>query len=136
MSEQHHDAATSTPTPAAGAVALTVDYSNGVHKSFAIIPWTPDLDGLAVLRAAGSIPPGLVFEFKVTLLSDRAGRQRGFIAAIDGVKADQTHQKWLLWINDRFIGNELMTTTELGVGTQINPGDVLTWKLVTDQEAP
>ena len=76
-----------------------------------------------------------MFEFEVTLDSDRASRQRGFIASIDGVKADQTNQKWLLWINDRFVGNELATALEHGriVGTQVNTGDVLAFKLVTGQ---
>src|SRR5712692_8134782 len=98
MSEQQSDAATNTST-SPGAVALTIDYSNGAQKSFAVIPWTQEIDVLEVLRTAGSINPGLVFEFNVTLQSDRAGRKRGFIASIDGVKADQTNQKWLLWIN-------------------------------------
>ena len=138
MSEQQNDAATDTTTTSPGAVALTINYSNGVQKSFAVIPWTPGLvvsDVLGVLRAAGSINPRLMFEFEVTLDSDRASRQRGFIASIDGVKADQTNQKWLLWINDRFVGNELATALEHGriVGTQVNTGDVLAFKLVTGQ---
>jgi hypothetical protein len=133
VSEQQNDAATDTTATSLGAVALTIDYSNGAQKSFAVIPSTPGLDVLEVLRAAGSINPGLVFEFKVTLKSDRAGRQRGFIASIDGVKADQAHQKWLLWINDRFVGNELATTGQFGAGTEVNRGDVLAFKLVAGQ---
>jgi hypothetical protein len=129
MSDQQNDvAATTGASP--GAVALTVDYSNGAQKLFAVIPLTQDTDVLDVLRAAGSIQPGLVFEFNVTLPSDRAGRQKGFIASIDSVKADQTNQKWLLWINDRFVGNELTTNGEFLVGTQVKKGDVLVIKLV------
>src|SRR5215471_10951251 len=107
MSEPTHGAATGTTNDALGAVTLTVDYSNGAIRSFAGLPWAQGTDVLGVLRAAGSKNPKLIFEFTVTLQSDRAGRQRGFIASIDGVKADQINQKWLLWVNDRFIGNEL-----------------------------
>ena len=85
---------------------------------------------MEVLRAAGKIKPGLVFKFTVTLVSDRLGRQRGFVASIDGVKADQKNQKWLLWINDRFVGDELATKGQFGIGTAVHSGDVLMFKLV------
>src|SRR5262249_2718316 len=116
-----------------GAVALTIDYSNGAQKSFAFIPWRPDMDVLDVLRAAGSIQPGLVFEFHVTLASDRTGRARGFIASLDGIKADQTEHQLLRWINDHFFGNELSTNSQLAAGTAVNNGDVVLLKLVGGQ---
>lgn len=132
MSKQKNDADNVSTSP--GAVALTIDYSNGAQKSFTVIPWMQETDVFGVLGAAGSINPGLVFEFSVTLQSDRSGRQRGFIASIDGVEADQTkNQKWLLWINDRFVGNELATKGEFGVGTQVEKGDRLVLKLVAGQ---
>lgn len=77
---------------ASGAASLTIDYSNGVRKSFVGIPCTEETDVLEVLQAAGAIKPGLVFKFTVTLVSDRVGRKRGFISLIDGVKADQKNQ--------------------------------------------
>ena len=120
-----------TASKPAGTVALTIDYSNGARKSFAGIPSLKDMDALDVLKATGSIRPGLEFEFKVTLISDRVGRQRGFLASIDGVKADQKNHKWLLWINDRFVGGELATNGQFGPGTAVQSGDVLLLKLVT-----
>jgi len=116
-----------------GAVALTIDYSNGAQKSFKFIPWRPEMDFLEVLKSANSINPGLTFEFHATLPSDRAGRARGFIASLDGMKADQTSRKWLLWINDTFIGNELATRGQFGAGTEVNQGDVVLLKLVSGQ---
>ena len=133
MSKEQNDAVTDMTSTSPGAVALTIDYGNGAHKSFAVIPWKEGIDVLDVLRTARSIEPGLVFEFSVTLPSDRAGRQRGFIASIDGVKADQTNQKWLVWINDRLVGNELATAGEFGAGTSVNRADVLALKLTTGQ---
>lgn len=130
MSKRKAAAAAATASATPGSVALTIDYSNGAHKSFAAVPGPPDTDVLAVLKAAGSIKPGLKFTFTVTLVSDRVGRQRGFIGEIDGVKADQKNHKWLLWINDRFAGDELATTARLGAGTAVHAGDVLVLKLV------
>jgi hypothetical protein len=129
VSKQRKDAVTKTTSTSPGAVALTIDYSNGAQKSFAVISCPQEeLDILGVLRAAGLIKPGLVFKFTVTLKSDRLGRQRGFIASIDGVKAGQTNQ-WQLWINDRFVGAELITKGQFGAGTSVHPGDVLVLKL-------
>jgi hypothetical protein len=120
-------------TAPSGAVALTIDYSNGAKKSFTFIPWRPEMDVLEVLRAAGSIQPGVTLEFHTTLPSDRAGRARGFIASLDGIKADQTKHKWLVWINDTFVGNELATHGQFGAGTEVNHSDVILIKLVSGE---
>jgi hypothetical protein len=107
-------------------VTLIIDYGNGAQKSFASIPWRQGMDVLEVLGAAESINPGLAFEFSVTLESDRAGRQRGFIASIDGVEADQTNQEWLIRIHDRFEGSTLATAGAFGrADPQIDAGDVI-----------
>jgi hypothetical protein len=133
VSEQTTAGTSQTARALLGAVALTIDYSNGVQKSFAFLPWKPDMDVLDVLRAAESRKPGLGFEFHVTLVSDRAGRARGFMASIDGIQADQTNHKWLLWINDHFFGHEWFTQGQFGPGTGVNNGDVVFLKLVGGQ---
>ena len=119
-------------TSSTGAVSLTIDFSNGVQKSIACVPCEDDTDVLAVLQAAASIEPGLEFKFTVTLVSDRVGRKRGFISSIDGVKADPKNQKWLLWINDRQVGNELATNGQFGPGTSVQTGDAVLLKLVSN----
>jgi hypothetical protein len=113
-----------------GAVALIVDYSNGVQKSFVGIPWKHDMAVFDALEAAGSISPGLTFEFAKSGV-DRGGRDIGSILSIDGLGADQPDQKWLVWVNREFFGTELRT-----VGTHaksglpaVEPGDVIALKL-------
>lgn len=131
MSEQQYEASDATSTPPE-TVTLIIDYGNGEQKSFTAIPWKQEMDVLEVLQAAGSIEPGLVFEFRVTLESDRAGRQWGIIASIDGVEADQTNQQWLTWINGRSEGNELAATGRFAAGApQVAAGDVISLKLET-----
>ena len=130
MIKQQKTAAAKKASASSGTVSLSIDYSNGVQKSFAGIPCAKDADIFNVLQAAASNKPGLVFNFKVTLASDRVGRKRGFISLIDGVKADQKNQKWLLWINERLIGNELVTNGEFGPGTAVQTGDALLFKLM------
>ena len=61
---------------------------------------------LDLLQAAGSANPGLKFEF-VESFVDRGGRAVGSVVSIDEVKADNRDQKWLVWVNSKFIGTEL-----------------------------
>ena len=108
-------------------VVLTIDYGNGAQKRFADIHCPQRMDVLEVLRAAGSINPGLVFEFN-ELGSDRSGRQRGIIASIDGEKADEPNQKWLIRISGRFEGDEISVTTVGALSPanpEVNAGDVV-----------
>ena len=131
MSEQQDEASDVTST-SPETVSLTIDYGNGAQKSFAAIPLSQEMVLLQVLEAAGSIKPGVEFEFNVTLDSDRSGRQRGFIASIDGVEADQTNQQWVPWINERPEDNELATTGDFSPGyPQVAAGDVVSLKLET-----
>jgi len=121
-----------------GTVALLIDYSNGVQKTFLHLHWR---DGMAVpdvLETASSISPGLNFERRTTLDSDRGGRSRWVITSIDGVKAMLPDQEWLVWINARFIGNELADSgnpTKEGAPI-VKPGDVVTIKMATVQSNP
>jgi hypothetical protein len=114
-----------------GAVALIIDYSNGVRKSFTSIPWRPEMAVYDVLQAAVATSPGLTFQFEKTLV-DRGGRDVGMIVAIDGVAAEQENQKWLIWVNQIFNGTELRRVTPESVSKfglpNVEPGDVIVFK--------
>ena|SRR5215211_7560852 len=116
-------------------VMLIINFSNGAQKRFADIPWTPEMSVIDVLEAAGQISPGLVFEFTVTLDSDRSGRQGGIIASIDGVKADEPNQNsggfpngWMIRINDRRLGDDIRVVTEESLSgpiPEVKAGDII-----------
>ena len=114
-----------------GAVALTIDYSNGVRKSFTNIPWRPEMAVDDVLQAAVGTIPGLTFQFEKTFV-DRGGRDVGMIVAIDDVASEQENQKWLIWVNQTFNGTELRRVTPESVTKfrlpRVEPGDVIVFK--------
>ena len=133
MSEQEHiEKLTDTAQASGGAVSLIIDYSNGVQKNFAGIPWKRDMAVLDLLQAASSANPGLKFEF-VKSFVDRGGRDVGSVVSIDEVKADNRDQKWLVWVNSKFIGTELRRVTAESVTKfgepGIEPGDFIVFKL-------
>ena len=132
MSEQHHsEILTDTAQVSGGAVSLIIDYSDGVQKSFTGIPWKRDMAVLDLLQAAASTSPGLNFEFAKSF-DDRGGRDVGSVVSIDGVKADNRDQKWLVWVNSKFIGTELRRVTADSVTRfgepRIEPGDFIVFK--------
>ena len=129
MSEQKNDAGRDAKDTSRGTVDLTIDYGNGAQKRFVAVPLSEGEGVLGVLRAAGAIKPGLVFEFNVTLPSDRAVRKRGFISSIDGVSASESNQKWMMWTNDRFVGDEVSTVGMEAAIPEVNTGDTVTLKL-------
>ena len=135
MSEQEHiEKLADTAQASGGAVSLIIDYSNGVQKIFAGIPWKREMAVLDLLKAAGSANPGLKFEF-VKSFVDRGGREVGSVVSIDEVKADNRDQKWLVWVNSKFIGTELRRVTADSVTKfgepGIEPGDFIVLKLST-----
>ena len=103
-----------------------------IEKSFAGIPWKREMAVLDLLQAAGSASPGLKFEF-VESFVDRGGRAVGSVVSIDEVKADNRDQKWLVWVNSKFIGTELRRVTAESVTKLgepgIEPGDFIVFKL-------
>ena len=114
-----------------GAVALIIDYSNGVRKSFNNIPWRPEMAVYDGLQAAAATKPGLTFQFEKTFI-DRGGREVGMIVAIDDIAAEQEDQKWLIWVNQSFIKTELRrmtpeSVTQFGLPS-VEPGDVIVLK--------
>jgi hypothetical protein len=124
-------------TDSTNGVQLTIDYGNGAQKKFAAIDWTEGMGILDVLKAAGSINPGVKFIFQVTLASDRGGRQRGFIASIDGVEGNQANAEWQIWINDNLATAEVATKSQLMSGTpEIKTGDALALRLLDRVDVP
>ena len=118
-----------------GAVALTIDYSNGVRKSFNSIPWRPEMAVYDVLQEAVATKPGLAFQFEKTFV-DRGGRDVGVIVAIDDIAAEQDNQKWLVWINQSSINTELRRVTPESVTQfglpKVEPGDNIVFKFVEE----
>ena len=98
-----------------GAVALIIDYSNGVRKSFNNIAWRPEMAVYDVLEVAADTKPGVIFKFEKTGV-DRGGREVGIIAAIDDIAAEQEKQKWLIWVNQSFFKTELRWVLPVGNG--------------------
>jgi hypothetical protein len=132
IEQQHIEKSADTAQDSGGAVSLIIDYSNGVQKSFAGIPWKRDMAVLDLLQAASSASPGLKFEF-VKSFVDRGGREVGSVVSIDEVKADTRDQKWLVWVNSKFIGTELRRVTADSVTKfgepRIELGDFVVFKL-------
>jgi hypothetical protein len=123
MNEQHEKGS---------AVSLFIDYSNGVQKIFANIPWATGMAVLDVLEEARSAGPGLMFEFSGSF-TDRGGRDVGTIASIDGVAGESNDEKWLFWVNRKYMGQGLRARghpTEIGE-PRVEAGDVVTFKLAT-----
>jgi hypothetical protein len=132
IEQQHIEKSADTAQDSGGAVSLIIDYSNGVQKSFAGIPWKRDMAVLDLLQAASSTSPGLKFEFAKSF-DDRGDRDVGSVVSIDGVKADNQDQKWLVWVNSKFFGTELRRVTADSVTKfgepRIELGDFVVFKL-------
>lgn len=118
-----------------GAVALIIDYSNGVRKSFNNIPWRSEMAVYDVLQVAADTKPGVNFRFE-KMSVDRGGRDVGKIAAIDDMAADQENQNWLIWVNQSFFKTELRwvtpeSVTQFGL-PHVEPGDTIVLKLAQE----
>ncbi|MCG6985802.1 MAG: hypothetical protein LJE61_11475 [Thiocapsa sp.] len=89
------------------SLSLTIDYGNGAQKTFGKVDVGPlaepvggrpdELDVFDVLDAAARMEPGLEYEFKVTLASDRAGNEGGHILSVDGVSGENA--SWQVCVN-------------------------------------
>ena len=86
------------------SLSLTIDYGNGALKHFGSVNAVPSiedpsdrLDLFDLLDAAAQLDPGLEYEFRVALTSDKAGNQGGTISSVDGVSADGA--AWQVCVN-------------------------------------
>jgi hypothetical protein len=112
-------------------ITLTLDFSNGVTKTFTnltIEAEVPTLGGL--LSAAGERAPGL----QVDEASDRAGR--AMLRSIDGIAGP-----WSMFVGARDVTTDrLPTATSVSLGGS-NPipladGDVVVFKVVEPKPEP
>lgn len=113
------------------SVALHIDFSNGVTKTFAQVPTGPHKSVMQTLDAATLQRPGLTYEFDAKFV-DRGGREVGAVTSIDGVGARAGHA-WAVWVNDRAV-SDLRRVTDSSVtsvgGEKIEDGDTVTFKLM------
>jgi hypothetical protein len=83
------------------------------------------------LEAAGTVPPGLVYEFEPEFI-DRGGREVGRVKSIDGV-GGMEGQIWGVWVNDHAV-SDLRRVTDFSVtqfgGVKVEDEDIITFKLM------
>ena len=99
----------------ASAVRLTIDYGDGVQKTFTSLPWKEKMTVLEALKAAQNHPRGI----KVTHTGSGAGV---FITAIDDLANEGTGSRnWRYTVND--------TAARVGAGAMaLKAGDVVVWR--------
>jgi hypothetical protein len=135
-------AAKPMPATSEASVALIIDYSNGVEKSFAALPWRPEMDVLELLLTAATITPGVDVDFGVLPnpnapdipMVDRANHEMGALRALDGIGGEGA--AWQVWIDGRDLGTELRARSRFSGGSpRVDPGDVVLLKRVASESA-
>lgn len=95
-------------------VALTIDYGDGVQKSFAALPWKEKQTVLDVLQAAEKHPRGIKFKH-------RGSGATVLVTAIDDLANQGGGKSWLYEVNGK------LADRSCGV-FEVQPGDKLLWK--------
>lgn len=128
MNEKQDCTNDTAATSSSNNISLIIDYGNGEKKSFNI-PWVSKMDILDVLNAVNSDQTPLRFEYS-KLLTDRGGHDVIIIDSIDDVAIESEDQAWLLWINQKSIGQKirLLRPRIFNRWKGIGMGDVLTFK--------
>lgn len=103
-------------------VGLTVDFGNGVEKTFGALPHSDGMRVMEALQAAGNQPPGLDMEFWF----DRADSTG--IGKIDGVGGFPVTEdpRWLIFIDDRPAGGTVVPGRFLSEAQQREINEKLT----------
>jgi Domain of unknown function (DUF4430) len=105
-----------------GAVALVIDYNDGVVKSYANLPWTKGMTVLDMMNAAKAHTHGITFEF-----TGRGGT--AFLTQIDDVKNEgggAGKKNWQFSVNS--------TYADRGFGIyEVQAGDVVIWGFSTSE---
>jgi hypothetical protein len=99
----------------ASVVRLTIDYGDGVQKTFTSLKWKEKMTVFDALKAAKNHPRGI----KVSHIGSGAGV---FITAIDGVTNEGAGgRNWRYTVND--------TPAQVGAGgMELKAGDVIVWR--------
>lgn len=85
------------PAAADAAPRLTIDYGDGVEKSFTQLPWREGTTVLDLLTAAAKHPRGVKFQ-------QRGSGSTAFIREIDGLAnqgAGRDSRNWLFTVNSK-----------------------------------
>lgn len=112
-------------------VCVLVDFSNGASKAFAQVPLADRTSVTQALDIAGSIAPGLSYEFDAEFV-DRGGRNVGTIKSVDGV-GETSDREWGVWVNGKVIGSlrQVVPESITPFGEMdLRPGDSILLKLV------
>jgi hypothetical protein len=103
--------------PPEKAVQLTIDYGDGVQKTFTAIEWKEKQTVLDVLEAAEKHPRGIKFKH-------RGNGATVLVTAIDDVANKAGGDSWLYEVNGK------LADRSCGV-FEVQPGDKLLWKFGT-----
>jgi hypothetical protein len=102
---------------ASPSVRLTIDYGDGVQKSFVALPWKEKLTVFEALKAAEEHPRGI-------RVSYTGAGETTFITAIDGQENEGAGERnWRYTVNDlpaRYSAGEM----------ELKRGDAVVWRFV------
>jgi hypothetical protein len=95
-------------------VTLTIDYADGVQKTFKALEWKDKQTVLDVLQLAAKHPRGITFKH-------RGSGATVLVTAIDDVTNQAGGNSWLYEVNGK------LADRSCGV-FEVQPGDALLWK--------
>jgi hypothetical protein len=99
--------------PAAKSVKLTIDYGDGVQKTFKAIDWKQGMTVFDALQAAAKHPRGIK-------VSHRGSGSLVLITAIDGQANEGNGRNWIYEVNGK--------SGEVGAGAaELKAGDAVLW---------
>lgn len=110
-------------------VSLTVDYGNGVSKSFTGLPWRKGLTLLEALQAAEAVPPGIAIAHG----SSRNGSVLNL--TLDGLPETEGAGEWSVRIDERQgparLGTETSYRFDPGsrAANEVQPGQHIVFRL-------
>lgn len=97
------------------AVRLTVDYGDGVEKSFTALAWKDKMTVFDALKAAEAHPRGI-------RVSHRGSGETTFVTAIDGLENEGAEQRnWRYRVNDQ-------PAQYSAAVMELKNGDVVVWR--------
>lgn len=95
-------------------VRLTIDYGDGVQKTFGALPWQEKMTVLGALEAAAKHPRGIRFEH-------RGRGASAFITSIDDLTNEGPGRNWTYQVND--------ARGAVSAGAlELKPGDSVLWR--------
>jgi hypothetical protein len=100
--------------PPAKTVQLTIDYGDGVQKTFSALKWTEKQTVLGLLQLAEKHPRGIKFK-------QRGSGATALVTAIDDVANKAGGDCWLYEVNGK------LADRSCGV-YELQPGDQILWK--------